>query len=179
MPTHITLLSADTNHSFWVPQLAGKTDLIPNRVNSMWVDPHETGNFVGQCAQYCGTQHAKMLLRVIVESREDFDKWVANEKQSAALLDSVNQGRHIFESGGLRGPALDSVATILTHDQLVRHVIQGGGNMPAYGKNLNPAEVTALVSFLETLHPPNRTPARDASQAAIQQQAAPTTGADR
>src|SRR5271166_4236300 len=57
-PTHIRLLSADTNHSFWVPQLAGKTDLIPNRVNSMWIDPHETGVFVGQCAQYCGTQHA-------------------------------------------------------------------------------------------------------------------------
>ena len=55
-----------------------------------------------------------------------------------------------------RGPALDSVATRITHDQLVRQVIQGGGNMPAYGKNLNPAEVTALVSFLETLHPPNQ-----------------------
>ena len=52
----------------------------------------------------------------------------------------------------------------LTHDQLVRQVIQGGGNMPAYGKNLTPAEVTALVSFLETLHPPNQPPARDASQ---------------
>ena len=63
-PTHITLMSADTDHSFWVPKLAGKTDLIPNRVNSMWIDPHETGVYVGQCAQYCGTQHAKMLLRV-------------------------------------------------------------------------------------------------------------------
>jgi len=69
------------------------------------------------------------------------------------------------------------VATILTHDQLVRQVIQGGGNMPAYGKNLNPAEVTALVSFLETLHPPNRLPARDASQAEMQQ-AGPTSAAD-
>ena len=68
-PTHITLLSADTDHSFWVPKLAGKTDLIPNRANNMWIDPHETGVYVGQCAQYCGTQHAKMLLRVIVQSR--------------------------------------------------------------------------------------------------------------
>jgi ubiquinol-cytochrome c reductase cytochrome b subunit len=68
-------------------------------------------------------------------------------------------------SGGKRGPELDRVATRMTHDQLVRQVIQGGGNMPAYGKNLNPAEVTALVSFLETLHPANQPAARDAAQA--------------
>src|ERR1700722_3734620 len=58
-PTFIKLLSADTDHSFWVPRLAGKTDLIPNRVNEMWMDPHQTGSYLGQCAQYCGTQHAK------------------------------------------------------------------------------------------------------------------------
>jgi ubiquinol-cytochrome c reductase cytochrome b subunit len=66
--------------------------------------------------------------------------------------------------GGERGPALDGVASRLTYDQLVRQVLQGGGNMPAYGKNLSPAEVTALVSFLETLHPEGQRPARDASQ---------------
>src|ERR1700693_1007627 len=71
-PTFLTLLSADTDHSFWVPQLAGKTDLIPNHPNSMWMDPYETGIFLGQCAQYCGTQHAKMLLRVYVDSPEEF-----------------------------------------------------------------------------------------------------------
>ena len=75
-PTFLKLLSADTDHSFWIPQLAGKTDLIPNRVNETWLDPHETGLFLGQCAQYCGTQHAKMLLRVYVDSPEDFDRWV-------------------------------------------------------------------------------------------------------
>ncbi len=66
--------------------------------------------------------------------------------------------------GGQRGPALDDVATRLTYDQLVRQVLQGGGNMPAYGKNLSPAEVTALVSFLETLHPAGQRPAMDLSQ---------------
>jgi ubiquinol-cytochrome c reductase cytochrome b subunit len=66
-------------------------------------------------------------------------------------------------TGGERGPALDGVATRLTYDQLVRQVLQGGGNMPAYGKNLSPSEVTALVSFLETLHPPDQRPARDPS----------------
>ena len=70
------------------------------------------------------------------------------------------------ERGGQRGPALDGVALHLTEDQLVRQVIQGGGNMPAYGKNLSPAETTALVAFLKTLHPASQTPARDASQAA-------------
>jgi ubiquinol-cytochrome c reductase cytochrome b subunit len=64
-------------------------------------------------------------------------------------------------SGGLRGPALDGVATRLTSDQLVRQVIQGGGNMPAYGKNLSPAEVDAIVAFMQTLHEPNESPARD------------------
>jgi ubiquinol-cytochrome c reductase cytochrome b subunit len=66
--------------------------------------------------------------------------------------------------GGQRGPALDNVATRLTYPQLVHQVLQGGGNMPAYGKNLSPAEVTALVSFLETLHPKGQRPAQDASQ---------------
>ena len=66
-------------------------------------------------------------------------------------------------NGGDRGPALDQVALQLTSDQLIRQVIQGGGNMPAYGKNLKPAETAALVAFLETLHPENQPPARDAS----------------
>jgi ubiquinol-cytochrome c reductase cytochrome b subunit len=70
------------------------------------------------------------------------------------------------EQGGKRGPALDRVALRLTEDQLIRQVIQGGGNMPAYGKNLSPAETTALVAFLKTLHPAGQTPARDASRAA-------------
>jgi ubiquinol-cytochrome c reductase cytochrome b subunit len=70
------------------------------------------------------------------------------------------------ERGGQRGPALDTVALRLTEDQLIRQVIQGGGNMPAYGKNLSPAETTALVAFLETLRPANQAPARDASRAA-------------
>src|SRR5580700_5265455 len=97
-PTYLKLLSADTDHSFWVPQLAGKTDLIPNRVNRMWMDPHRTGVFLGQCAQYCGTQHAKMLLQVSVESPEDFDTWVRAQKQPAVQDEKEAAGRHVFES---------------------------------------------------------------------------------
>jgi ubiquinol-cytochrome c reductase cytochrome b subunit len=65
--------------------------------------------------------------------------------------------------GGQRGPALDDVATRLTGDQLIRQVLQGRGNMPAYGKNLSPAETTALVAFLKSLHPPGQNRAQDAS----------------
>src|SRR5277367_2318960 len=97
-PTFFKLMSADTDHSFWIPQLGGKTDLIPNRVNETWFAPQQTGTFVGQCAQYCGTQHAKMLLRVSVDSPEDFDAWVRAQKQPAIQDEKVAVGRHVFES---------------------------------------------------------------------------------
>ncbi|HTS27666.1 MAG TPA: cytochrome b N-terminal domain-containing protein [Bryobacteraceae bacterium] len=88
-------------------------------------------------------------------------------ERQGALVFQVKQCRNchsLGDSGGQRGPALDSVAVRLTQDQLIRQVIQGGGNMPAYGKNLSPAETTALVAFLETLHPAGQSPARDASR---------------
>jgi ubiquinol-cytochrome c reductase cytochrome b subunit len=89
-------------------------------------------------------------------------------ERQGALVFQAKQCRNchsLGNTGGQRGPALDTVAARLTEDQLIRQVIQGGGNMPAYGKNLSPAETTALVAFLETLHPPGQPPARDASRA--------------
>lgn len=97
-PTFIRLLSADTDHSFWVPRLGGKTDLIPNHPNIMWIDPQETGVYLGQCAQYCGTQHAKMLLRVYVQSKDEFDRWIEQQRQPAFVDDAVSQGQQIFET---------------------------------------------------------------------------------
>jgi ubiquinol-cytochrome c reductase cytochrome b subunit len=88
-------------------------------------------------------------------------------ERQGALVFQVKQCRNchsIGDTGGERGPALDSVAVRLTRDQLIRQVIQGGGNMPAYGNNLSPAETTALVAFLETLHPATQSPARDAAR---------------
>src|ERR1700751_3123731 len=81
-PTFLKLLSADTYHSFWVPELGGKTDLIPNRVNEMWLDPAHPGIYVGQCAQYGETQQAKMLLRVSVDRPSDFASWVTAQRQA-------------------------------------------------------------------------------------------------
>jgi len=176
-PTFIKLLSADTDHSFWVPQLAGKTDLIPNRTNSMWIDPHNTGMYVGQCAQYCGTQHAKMLLRVYVDSPEDFARWVNSEKQPAVSSESVSAGRRIFEqtacinchavsgtvANGRFGPDLthlmsrDTIAAGAapnTHESLKLWIqnpeaIKPGSLMPAM--NLSAQDVDALAAYLETL----------------------------
>jgi ubiquinol-cytochrome c reductase cytochrome b subunit len=88
-------------------------------------------------------------------------------ERQGALVFQVKQCHncHALDGhGGQRGPALDAVAVQLTQDQLIRQVIQGGGNMPAYGKNLSPAETTALVAFLMNLHPEGQAPARDASR---------------
>jgi cytochrome c oxidase subunit 2 len=177
VPTHITLLSADTDHSFWVPQLAGKTDLIPNRQNSMWIDPRETGVYLGQCAQFCGTQHAKMLLRVVVEPREDFERWLTSQRSPAMKVDSATEGRRIFEttacvnchavSGtnahGTFGPDLTHLmsrrtiaagAAALTQDNLRRWIVnpdtfKPGSKMPAM--QLRPDEFDAVTAYLLTL----------------------------
>jgi cytochrome c oxidase subunit II len=176
-PTFLKLLSADTDHSFWIPQLAGKTDLIPNRVNETWLDPHETGLFVGQCAQYCGTQHAKMLLRVYVESPEDFKVWVRAQQQQANEDAKEAEGRRVFErtaclnchaingtnGTGRFGPDLTHLMSRRTiasgaadnNSQNLRQWIQNpdsikpGSLMPAM--KLSDTELDALVRYLETL----------------------------
>src|SRR5882724_5573388 len=176
-PTFLRLLSADTDHSFWIPQLAGKTDLIPNRVNETWLDPHETGLFLGQCAQYCGTQHAKMLLRVYVDSPEDFKLWVRAQQQPANEDAKEAVGRLVFErtaclnchaingtnGTGRFGPDLTHLMSRRTiasgaaenNSQNLRLWIQDpdsikpGSLMPAM--KLSDAELDALVRYLETL----------------------------
>ncbi len=102
-------------------------------------------------------------------------------ERQGALVFQVKQCHNchsLDDQGGKRGPALDAVAVRLTQDQLIRQVIQGGGNMPAYGKNLSPAETTALVAFLESLHPAGQAPARDAARAIVlaPDAAAPASG---
>jgi len=96
--TFLKLTSADVNHSFWVPQLAGKTDLIANHVNSMWVDPQRPGLYLGQCAQFCGTQHALMLLRIYVDTPEQFAAWITHQQQPARQDPAVAAGRRVFET---------------------------------------------------------------------------------
>jgi cytochrome c oxidase subunit 2 len=176
-PTFIKLLSADTDHSFWVPRLNGKTDLIPNHPNNTWIDPHETGLYLGQCAQYCGTQHAKMLLRVYVQSRDEFDRWIRQQSQPAQLSDAASEGQHIFETtacinchavagtvaDGRFGPDLSHLmsrdtiaagAAANTPENLRRWIrnpdsIKPGSLMPAM--ELSDRELDALAGYLMTL----------------------------
>ena len=95
-PTFLKLQSADVAHSFWVPQLAGKTDVIPGRENSMWFEPTQPGTYLGNCAEYCGMQHARMLIRVIVHPPGEFERWVAEQKRAAAEEPSAQDGRRVF-----------------------------------------------------------------------------------
>jgi cytochrome c oxidase subunit 2 len=176
-PAFLMLMSADTDHSFWIPQLAGKTDLIPNRINRMWFDPQRTGVFLGQCAQYCGTQHGKMLQRVSVDSPEDFDVWVKAEQQPAVDDPNARAGRRVFEStacinchtvrgtvaNGRFGPDLTHLMSRLTiasgaaentPDNLrlwLRNpdAIKPGSLMPAM--QLSDADLDALVRYMQSL----------------------------
>jgi cytochrome c oxidase subunit II len=97
-PTFLTLQSADVIHSFWVPQLAGKMDVIPNKTNRVWIEPHTPGLYVGQCAEFCGLQHAGMLLRVFVHPTDEFAAWVAAQQAPATDDPEVRAGRELFQS---------------------------------------------------------------------------------
>jgi cytochrome c oxidase subunit 2 len=97
-PTYLKLYSADVDHSFWVPQLAGKTDLIPNHENITWIEPKHPGLYVGQCAQFCGVEHAKMLLRVYVDTPAQFAAWVKNQQQAGVQDPKVAAGERVFET---------------------------------------------------------------------------------
>jgi cytochrome c oxidase subunit II len=177
-PTFLTLESADVIHSFWVPQLAGKTDVIPNKTNRTWIDPHTPGLYVGQCAEFCGVQHGWMLLRVIVHPKDEFAAWVA-EQQAPAIDDpGVRGGRELFQSvacinchtvrgttaNGIFGPDLThlmSRATLAagvatnTPDNLRAWIdnpdaLKAGALMPAM--KLSRGDVDQLVAYLLTLH---------------------------
>jgi cytochrome c oxidase subunit 2 len=172
--------SADTDHSFWVPRLAGKMDLIPNRVNTMWIDPAQPGLYVGQCAQYCGTQHAKMLLRVYADSPTDFAAWIRQQQKPAShnLSGAAAEGQAVFMHNacinchtiagtvatGRYGPDLTHLAsrdTIAsgplknTPENLRKWIdnpdtIKPGVLMPSM--HLNDHDLDVITAYLTTLH---------------------------
>ncbi|HZP05870.1 MAG TPA: cytochrome c oxidase subunit II [Terracidiphilus sp.] len=177
-PTYLRLLSADVDHSFWVPQLAGKTDLIPNHPNDLWMDPRQPGLYLGQCAQFCGIEHAKMLLRVYVDTPEQFAAWVKDQQQPGVQDEKVAAGRHVFENEacsnchtvngtaakGTFGPDLTHLmsrstiaagAATNTPDNLRAWIkdpdsFKPGALMPAM--QLSDDQVDQLVAYLSTLH---------------------------
>jgi cytochrome c oxidase subunit II len=177
-PTYLRLLSADVDHSFWVPQLAGKTDLIPNHPNEMWVDPQKTGLYLGQCAQFCGIEHAKMLIRVYVDTPQQFAAWVKNQQEPSVEDTAVAEGRHVFDSEacanchtisgtdakGTFGPDLTHLmsrttiaagAAANTPENLREWIrdpdtFKQGALMPAM--QLNDQQIDEVVAYLSTLH---------------------------
>ncbi len=178
-PTRVLLESADVIHSFWVPQLNGKTDLVPNRRNELWLEPSETGLFLGNCAEYCGTQHANMLLRVFVDEPDDYQAWARNQAAPPVEDPAVALGRQTFASnacinchivdGSLTeivfGPDLTKLATRTTiaggslpndRQTLVDWIkdpqsphMKPGSLMPAM--KLVDSDIDHIVDYLETL----------------------------
>ena len=96
---NIKLESKDVLHSFWIPKLAGKVDLVPNETNTMWFEAEEVGLYYGQCAEFCGVAHALMRIRVFAEPRSDFDAWLAHEASNGAepIEPLAQEGRALFE----------------------------------------------------------------------------------
>ncbi len=181
-PTYLTMSSADTDHSFWVPRLAGKMDLIPNRVNTMWIDPQAPGLYLGQCAQYCGIQHAKMLLRVYAQSPEDFAAWVRQQEGPAGNDLSANaaaaEGREVFmhsacinchtvagtTATGRFGPDLTHLASrdtiaagsaMNTPENLRKWIADPNVMKPGAlmpSMHLNDHDLDAITAYMTTLH---------------------------
>jgi cytochrome c oxidase subunit 2 len=177
VPTFLTLESADVVHSFWVPRLTGKTDLIPNRVNHTWIAPQEAGLYLGQCAEFCGTQHAHMLLRVYAHPPEEFARWAAAEAKPAVRDPAADAGRRVFEetacinchtvrgtvADGRFGPDLTHLmaretlgagVALLSADTLRDWLadpdhLKPGARMPAM--KLDGAEIDNVVDYLVTL----------------------------
>lgn len=123
-PVRLTLTSRDVIHSFWVPNLRGKIDLIPSRTNMTWLQADKPGIYHGQCAEFCGLQHAHMAVKVIAEDQSSFDRWYDGQTKPSAepSEDSRTRGREIFLSSpcvvchSIRGtPAHGGVGPDLTH----------------------------------------------------------------
>lgn len=173
------LTSADVIHSFWVPELHGKMDLIPGTTNTWQLQADEPGDYWGLCAEFCGTQHAKMLFLVVAVAPEQFETWLEGQSQPAALptTEAAQAGQAIFmetgcsechtirgtKAGGDLGPDLTHLASRLTlgagsvsnrRGNLAGwvadpHGIKPGNLMPTSG--LSGTELQSLIAYLESL----------------------------
>jgi cytochrome c oxidase subunit 2 len=178
-PVTFKLNSNDVIHSFWVPNLSGKMDLIPGRTNEIWLRADREGVWRGECAEFCGVQHAHMALEVVAEQPAKFYEWMQRQRQPAPEPSSemARRGREIFLKGPcvmchkISGtPAGGSVGPDLTHVAGRRTIaaatlpnnrgnlagwianaqgVKPGSQMPRM--NLSAGELEALLSYLETL----------------------------
>jgi cytochrome c oxidase subunit 2 len=175
---HIELLSDDVIHSFWIPALAGKTDVIPGQTNVAWLEATKPGIYRGQCTEYCGEQHAQMAMYVIADPPAQFQSWWDTQLASApqANSDAVAYGQAIVtercgachsirgtSAGGIFGPDLTHLmsrrtiaAGTLPNDRenlahWISHAqaIKPGSRMPTIA--LSPDELVAVATYLQTL----------------------------
>ena len=177
-PIELTLASADVVHGFWVPELNGKEWLVPDRDNKWWIQPSSLGIYLGNCTVLCGLQHANMLIRVIVESPEDFDRWVTRQQRPPTFDPNVEEGRKAFgantcgschtiegtTSNGIFGPNLTHFMSRQTlgagvapnDDKNLRswlrdpQVLKPGCLMPAM--KLDKQQVEQIAAYLQTLN---------------------------
>jgi cytochrome c oxidase subunit 2 len=177
-PVLLKLKSADVIHAFWVPRLAGKTQMIPGQSNQQWLEADQPGIYQGQCTQFCGLQHAHMAFEVIAQNPADFEAWQAAQRNPVAIPSDVNAiaGQHVFMNHcgachAVRGTdAMGGHAPDLTHlssrrmiaagllsntpDHLIDWVahaqeLKPGTRMPDIA--LSPQEAAALSAYLATL----------------------------
>lgn len=179
VPVLFNLQATDVIHSFWVPNLAGKKDLIPGKINGIWLQADKPGVYRGQCAEYCGMQHAKMAFWVVAESQEQFNAWRQNQTQTSVqpMTDSQKRGQQVFLSstcvmchaingtpaGSNIGPNLTHVASrqmiaaatlTNTRDHMAQWIkdpqsVKPGTRMPQ--NNLSEADLQALLDYLQSL----------------------------
>jgi cytochrome c oxidase subunit 2 len=152
---NLRMTSADILHSFWVPQFAGKRDMFPKKHNPLWFKASVTGSFAGQCAEFCGEQHARMGFVLHVQTQEEFDAWVAAQRVGSPL---VNQGR-VDTTQQVREPAADSLeragqAAFMAAGCIGCHAMVGtplAGVLNAKGPNLTHmgSRTTIVAGMLE------------------------------
>jgi cytochrome c oxidase subunit II len=149
---YLTIRSPDVAHSWWIPQLGGKTDAIPGRTNHTWFTAERVGTFSGQCAEFCGVFHEAMHATVIATSDADYQRWLARAASSdlgREEFQGVCATCHGMQGQGGYGPAInhDSLITqVSTLEPLLR---TGRGNMPAVGKTWTQEQIDVLVAYLK------------------------------
>jgi cytochrome c oxidase subunit II len=162
----VRLHGSDVIHSFWVPQLSGKTDVIPGQTNLSWLQAQQPGRYRGQCSEFCGFQHAHMAFEVVAESSADFERWQALQLQSApaALTAAQMRGQQVVEyrcglCHQVRGTSAGALsAPDLTHLASRRTIAAGSllntpGNLAAWIVNPQQLKPGALMPAQE-LAPP-------------------------
>jgi cytochrome c oxidase subunit 2 len=160
-PIRLELTSADVIHSFWIPQLAGKTDVIPGQRNIAWIEADAPGVYRGACTEYCGQQHANMAAFVVAQSPADFAQWLEHQRAAAggAASDSVAAGFAVFQRSAcaschtIRGTsAAGRIGPDLTH--LGSRATIAGGTLAN-----NPGNLAGWIANPQTIKPGNVMPA--------------------